>query len=126
MSGDMRPEVRRWGPPAGMFVPADAALDLLAALSQRLLEIDMSYVDEVSQDVYRVRWDDGIAILRRFEALTDPETTAAILEVERQRGVEAVPRADAQLFIQNLKASAPEWEPFLDPDDGSLELLVDA
>jgi hypothetical protein len=126
MSGDVRPEVRRWGPPAGMFVTADTAIDLLVAVSNTAPEIDMSYTDEVSQDVYRVRWDDGIGILRRFEALTSQEMTSAILAANKRReeGVEQL--ADALHFLANLRASAGEWESFLDPDDGALELLVDA
>jgi hypothetical protein len=98
MSGDVRPEVRRWGPPAGMFVTADTTIDLLEAVSNTVPEIDMSYTDEVSQDVYRVRWDDGIGILRRFEALTNQGMTSAILAANKRRAEGVKQLADALHF----------------------------
>jgi len=126
VSRNMRPEVRRWGSVAGVFVTADTAVDLLGTVSRTGPAIRMEYADEVCQDVYRVRWEDGIGILRRFEALTSEAMTSAILAVNKERPdcVEAL--TDALGFLSNLRASAAAWEPCLDPEDGSFELLIDA
>lgn len=125
MSREMRPEVRRWGPSAGVFVETEAAIDLLAAVSQAEPGIDMEYVDEVSRDQYRIVWRDGTGILDRFARLDRRSMTVAVEEVKAHRGgIEPVP--DALDFLDNLHACAESWREYLDPDDGSLELLVDA
>ncbi|MDI7266606.1 MAG: hypothetical protein QME96_01260 [Myxococcota bacterium] len=125
MSHEMRPEVRRWGPSAGLFVTADAALDLLGAVSQVEPEINMEYVDEVSRDQYRIVWRDGAGILDRFAHLDRRTMTVAVDEVKAHRGgIESLP--DALDLLENLRACAGSWRQYLDPDDGSLELLIDA
>jgi hypothetical protein len=122
----MRPEVRRWGPAAGVFVTPDTAVDLLAAVSDADPGILMGVADEPARDVYRVRWNDGVGILRRFEALTDAEMASALGEVGRRRGEPLQSAEEALAFLGNLRASAAAWETCCDPDDGSLELLVGA
>jgi hypothetical protein len=36
------------------------------------------------------------------------------------------PESDALAFLGNLRACAASWRAFLDPDDGSFELLIDS
>ena len=125
MSRDMRPEVRRWGPVAGMFVTANMAIDLLAAVSQAEPEISMEHADEVSHDQYRVRWESGAAILDRFAAMDERLMSFAIAEVEELRGKAIESEEDALVFFRNLRSCAESWRAYLDPDDGSFELLLD-
>jgi hypothetical protein len=122
----MRPEVHRWGPAAGVFVGAATAVDLLAAVSQTDPEIAMKYTDEVGRDVYRVRWDDGAAILDRFAGMDERHMSFAINEVEGLHGMPVKPESDALAFLGNLRACAESWRAFCDPDDGSFELLIDS
>ncbi len=126
MGRNMRPEVRRWGPSAGAFVSADEAIDLLAAVSQAKSEIGMEYADEVSRDQYRVRWEDGVAILDRFSEMDERHMSFAIAEVEELRRQPVASEEDALAFLRNLHACADSWREYLDPEDGSLELLIDA
>ncbi|MBI5486476.1 MAG: hypothetical protein HY905_04010 [Deltaproteobacteria bacterium] len=126
MSRDMRPEVRRWGPSAGMFVSAATAIDLLAAVSQAQPEIAMEHADEASHDVSRIRWEDGAAILDRFASLDERIMSFVIAEVEELRGGPIRPETDVLAFLGNLRSNAESWRACLDPDDGSLELLLDA
>ena len=126
MGREMRPQVRRWGPSAGVLVATGTAIDLLAALSQAEPELVMDHADDDAHDVFRVRWPDGAAILDRFSQLDERVMSFAIAEVEELRGRPIEPEADALAFFQNLHACAGSWREYLDPDDGSLELLVDA
>jgi hypothetical protein len=114
----MRPEVRRWGPPAGVFGSADTAIDLLTAISKVEPEIEMSFTDDVSSDAYLVFWPDGDGILDRFDRLDD-DAIGSIAS-----GVEHDPDAPSE-FLENLRACAESWREFLDPEDRSFELLVD-
>ncbi len=122
----MRPEVRRWGPGASVFVAAEAAIDLLAAVSQAEPELVMDYTDNDAHGVYRIRWPDGAAILDRFAQLDERLMLFAIAEVEELRGRAIEPEEDALTFFRNLRSSADGWRAFVDPDDGSLDLLIDA
>lgn len=126
MSRNVRPEARRWGPAAGVLVPADTAVDLLAAVSQAEPDIGMEYVDEASHDRYRVRWEDGSAILDRFVQMDERLMSFVIAEVEEHRRQPVASEEDALAFLRNLHSCAESWREYLDPDDGSLELLVDA
>jgi len=125
VSRNMRPEVRRWGPSAGLCVGADTALDLLAAVSKAEPEIEIGFLDEPSRDVYRVVWKDGAAVLDRFAELDERVMSFAIAEAEESRGKAIEPPEDALAFFRSLRACAESWRECLDPDDGSLELLID-
>jgi len=126
VSREIRPEVRRWGPSAGVLVATGTATDLLAALSQAEPELAMDYADDDAHDVYRVRWPDGMAILDRFAQIDERTMSFAIAEVEELRGKVVASQEDAIAFFQNLRACAESWRAFVDPDDGSFELLIDA
>lgn len=124
MSHDMRPEVRHWGPSAGVILSTEAATDLLdeiSALDPRL-EFNLDY--ESDPNVYHLRWPDGVGILSRFRALD--EDKAAELAAGFVVGRKSISAADVVAFVTNLRACAPAWERYINPDDGSLELLVNA
>ncbi len=126
MSRNMRPEARRWGPAAGVFVTATTAIDLLAAVSQAEPEIAMEYADEASRDQYRVRWADAAGVLDRFAEMDERLMSFAIAEVEELRSEAIRPEENALVFFRNLHACVESWREFVDPDDGSFELLIDA
>ena len=126
MSHDMRPEVRLWGPAACVFVSAKTAIDLLAAVSQADPGLGMEYADDVSHEVYRVRWENGAAILHRFAEMDERLMSFAIAEVEELHGKPVENEPDALTFFPNLHACAEAGRECVDPDDGSFALRLDA
>lgn len=128
MSVNIRPEIRTWGPEAGVTCTTDEAALLILTLS-RLGGEDVTPTVSDDGDYTRFHWDPGHAdtFLEKLKGLVLVSDADWLIRMSMEDAGEVLgPQKEGmRAFLSNLKAKIKEWQQCIedDPEHG-LDLLM--
>ena len=128
MSHNIRPEIRTWGPCAGVTCSTDEAALLFLTLSRIDNETPVTVSDD--GDYTRFHWAeaDAIPFLEKLERLVLESDSDRIIRLATTDAGEVTEEemTDMRFFLANLKFRVREWKACVedDPEHG-LDLLMD-
>ena len=121
MSRSFRPVIERHGPHSSCFIDSEDVEIILSQLADNAG--GCLYDSRPDGECTRVQLTNGVAFLNYLESMN-----AAVLVdqlISNYDGVRGFAVDDLLSLLQNLRALAPDWRPFVDTDGDFISFLID-